>query len=502
MFRMLIADDEDEERLGIRFLLNKFGFEFDIREAADGAQALAMLDEFPADILLTDVKMPFLNGIELATQVRQRFPEMQIIFFSGYDDFEYVKQALFLQAVDYILKPVNPAEFQKVIALVSVRLERDEEESGQSRTIHTNYVIARLLNQVSYEKLYQEYGEEALEFLNAYNRLLVLQFDDDVFGNEISDVKQFSDQFKELIPCDYVFLDLTPSQGVFFLKGTDRDDVYLRELASCMHLAVEKEYQKNCYLSVSEAIEDVREIGSIYQAAENCLEERFFYPNIYVYPLSGQKQQEAVASVNDSQIMQMIELDATRHDIYSLRQNMTILMELCRNNGFQSYIYTRFVCANLLRILVKEVPGGTERLAGLVEQIYACTSFAGLEAVLWKTVDELEASFQPAAELPSQTVRLVKQYIQEHYGETLSLDILAERVFLTPHYLSSVFIQETGIGISRYIKNVRMEKAREFLKDTNMKVSDICQKVGYANLSYFCRSFRNEYGMTPDQYRK
>ncbi len=502
MFRLLIADDEDEERLGIQFLLKKFGFSFDIREAADGVQALNMLDEFSADILLTDVKMPFMSGIELATEVRRRFPKMQIIFFSGYDDFDYVKQALSLQAVDYILKPVNPAEFQKVIALVVDRLVKNEEENSQSRTVHRNYVISRLLNQVSWEKLCQEYGEDSLKFLNDYTRLLVLQFDEDVFGDEILDVKAFSSQFQDLILCGYDFFDLTPSQGVFFLENIEREQQYLMELAQCIHLAVEKEYQKKCYLAVGRKIGCVQEISRLYQMAESSLEERFFYPNVYIYPLDIQKQKKAVASVNDSQIMQMIEQDVTCHDSYSLRQNMTILMELCRNNGFQSYIYTRFICANLLRILVKELPGGSERLTDLVEQVYACPNFAGLESILWETVEELEALFHPKAESSSQTVRLVKQYIQEHYGDMLSLDILAEKVFLTPHYLSGVFIQETGIGISRYIKNVRMEKAREFLRDTNMKVSDICGKVGYTNLSYFCRSFRNEYGVTPDQYRK
>lgn len=500
MFRLLIADDEDEERMGIRFLLNKFGFPFEVEEAADGAQALAMLEQEPADILLTDVKMPFLDGIGLATQVRRRFPDMQIIFFSGYDDFEYVKQALSLRAVDYILKPVNPAEFQRVIAKVAARLSMDEEESSQNQAFQENYVITRLINQISWDKLCQEYGEERLEFLNAYTRLVILQFDQDVFGNVISDVKAFAELFESVIPCGYDFLDLNPSQGVFLLRGIDRDKDYLRELARCIHLMVEKEYRQSCCLAVSRAIDNPRELGGAFQAAEASLEERFFYPAVSVYPRNGEKTQAAPA--DDGQLMQLIEKAVDCRDCYSLRQHMAALLELCRNNGLQSYIYTRFVCANLLRILVKELPDGAGRLAGLVEQIYACPSFAGLEDILWKAADELEAAFAPAEESPSQTVRLVEQYIQEHYGEVLSLDILAEKVFLTPHYLSSVFIQEKGIGINRYIKNVRMEKAKEFLRDTNMKIGEICGLVGYANVSYFCRSFRNEYGVTPEQFRR
>jgi Response regulator containing CheY-like receiver domain and AraC-type DNA-binding domain len=192
MFRLMIADDEDAERMGIRFLLHKFGYAFEIREAPDGMEALKGLGEFPADILVTDVKMPFLNGIDLAAKVREQFPDMQIIFFSGYDDFEYVKQAFSLQAVDYILKPVDPAEFNRVIGRVVERLTREKETITQNEAFLKSYVIARLLNQVSYEKLIQEYGKEQLCFLREYTRLIVIEFEEDVFGSIISDIKAFS----------------------------------------------------------------------------------------------------------------------------------------------------------------------------------------------------------------------------------------------------------------------------------------------------------------------
>lgn len=219
MFRLMIADDEDAERMGIRFLLCKFGYSFDIREASDGMEALAGLGEFAADILVTDVKMPFLSGIQLAAKVREQFPDMQIIFFSGYDDFEYVKQALSLQAVDYILKPVDPSEFKRVINRVVERLTQEKETSTQNEAFLKNYVIARLLNQVSYEKLCQEYGEERLDFLREYTRLMVAEFEEDVFGTVISDMKMFVKLFEDAIPCAFDFLDLAPSQGVFFLKN-------------------------------------------------------------------------------------------------------------------------------------------------------------------------------------------------------------------------------------------------------------------------------------------
>lgn len=182
MYRMMIADDEDGERIGIQYLLNKLGFEFNIIEAEDGKEALRKLEECAVDILMTDVRMPFIDGLELSEIVRNRFPDTEIIFFSGYDDFSYVKQALSIQAVDYILKPVNPEEFKKVIDLVIARIERKktvELHDRQLRKVLEPYIITRLLSQIPYEKLRNTYRESELEFLKLYKRMILLEFEED-----------------------------------------------------------------------------------------------------------------------------------------------------------------------------------------------------------------------------------------------------------------------------------------------------------------------------------
>lgn len=97
---------------------------------------------------------------------------------------------------------------------------------------------------------------------------------------------------------------------------------------------------------------------------------------------------------------------------------------------------------------------------------------------------------------------MVKSYIDTHYGEDLDLVSLAEKVYLSPQYLSTLFKRVTGWGINKYIKTIRMEKAKDLLENTNIKVVDLCTAVGFRNLSYFCQNFREFYGETPEQYRK
>ena len=272
-------------------------------------------------------------------------------------------------------------------------------------------------------------------------------------------------------------------------------------MAQCIHLLVEKEYQTQCYLSISPTLLKPQELWTVYTEAERYLEERFFNKEIYVYPVDERKVSAETGIDKEGRFLREIEQDVKRRDAYSLCKNVEQLIEKCRNNSFQSYIYTRFVCANLLKILFQGLPGEDEQLIANVERLYACNQFQDVEMIISQVVQRLEKKLT-ADDSPSHVISIVEQYILKHYMEELSLDILADKVYLTPHYLSSIFSREKGIGINRYIKNVRMENAKGLLLDTNMKINDICKAVGYSNLSYFCKAFRNEYGVTPEKYRE
>lgn len=497
----MIADDEDEERLGIKFLLKKCGFCFDIIEASDGREALEKLKNNEVDILFTDVKMPFLNGLELSANARELFPQLQIIFFSGYDDFEYVKQALSLQAVDYILKPVNPVEFEKIIQLVVKRMEQRDIQQKYNQQSQKAYILTRLFNKISFDELNKKYSKKQLEFLQEYTRIILIEFENEFFGNRISDIEVLKDKIRGILNISFDLVDLNPSQGILLIKNGTCTEKEYKQMGQCIHLLIEKEYHTPCYLSVGSAIFNPRELVRVYAEAEQYLEGRFFHKGVYVYPMDTDKQLQEVNAEKEGQFLAEIEKDVKLRDVYSLCKNVDLLIETCRNNSFQSYIYTRFICANLLKILFQGLPGEEKELIVNIEQLYHCNCFQDIEIILSQVLKKVETKISQEQESPNHAIAIVEQYIHKHYRQGLSLDILADKVFLTPHYLSSIFSQEKGVGINKYIKNVRMEEAKELLLGTNMKISDICKMVGYSNLSYFCKAFRNEYGVTPEKYR-
>ncbi len=365
MYTLLIADDETDERTLIRFLLNEFKNTFHILEAKNGREALLLLTDNHVDVLLSDIQMPFLNGIELVSQVKEKNPDIEVLFFSGYDDFSYVKAALSLKAVNYILKPVDPDEFHKLLTEIVDRLDSRKIEFSKS------------------EKYIEEHFHDIAHNMPIKN----------------------------------------PSPA-----SIDEDTNLL--------------------------LHDIESSIKMKQAAH----------------LSEQ--------------------------VHTLLDKYTDIPKL-------SHIYIRHVCTTLLKMLISALPVQTdEDLQNAVKEIYSFRRFSDIIKMIEHYLDLVINIFEQEQHTSNYAIYQVEQYIRLHYHEDITLNSLADLVYLNPNYLSNVFAQVTGCTLNRYIKQIRMEKAQELLLNTNMKVSDISQAVGYPNTSYFCKSFQKMFGATPERFRQ
>lgn len=509
MFRILIVDDEKDERNVIKFLLNKYNFELEINEAMNGKEALSQLRRNPVDILFTDVKMPFIDGMELAAKAKDLYPDIQIIFFSGHDDFDYIKKALSLRAVNYILKPVKPVEFQSTISSVIqniINQEKEKEERALNKEFLKTHILYRLINKTPMDILKNEYPSINFSFLNDYSRLILMQFEEPFFDRlpKEEDTLIFYEQLKKITPnysCD--FINLNQFQILMFFKTGSNTFVPIMEIANKIQRHVFTEYKINCYLSVSKELTNPSEIPTFYDELEKYLEDRFYYSDTYIYPTDTSTTESNEYLEEDEQFLQAIQTAIRVKDPYVIRENMNQLFQKYRNKKGISKVYVRFLFSNLLQILCKPLPSYNKKSVNdLIEAIYSCQRFSEIEEILINVQSEVIKNLKEEDQSPNHVIQLVKKYINEHYEEDLNLNLLAETVYLSPGYLSELFIQETGSGINKYIKNLRMEKAKDLLHNTNMKINDICEKVGYQNISYFCRSFREHFGSSPEKYRQ
>lgn len=502
MYKILIADDERAERSVIRFLINKYELPLEITEAQNGKEALELLAGEHFHILFTDIKMPFLTGLDLAAQIHTKYPAMRIVFFSGYDDFEYVKEALSLQVVNYILKPVNPEEFKQTITKIIDSLKADEAaEQLRQTTWHyvNNHILYQLINSASPELLQKQHPHFDFSVITSYHRLFLLQADNDLFGGYGErQFQAFLEPLKDM--CDY--LNLNPAQSLILFRDPGNHFSWYESQAQFIHDRIYDTCHTRCYVLISEEFISPEMLAAAYQAAEHCSEFRFFMPNTYILSEQRVLTGDSEDPEQDDLMIQNIEEDIRYKDKVHLHEHVRTLLNKYERKSTLSQIYIKFFMTNLMRILILHLPADQKiSLTQMTEKIYSTQHFSDISQLITDTLEILTQSFKADTGGASHAVELVKQYIHTHYGEDLGLEILAAQVYFTPGYLSGIFSQETGFGINKYIKNIRMAKAKELLLHTNMKIHGVCRQVGYTNVSYFCKSFQEDFGMTPEKYR-
>lgn len=186
MYSILIVDDEKIERRGIKFLLKQIGVKLEIYEASNGKEALEFLQKNNVDILFTDIKMPFMDGIQLINEVKKKNIKNKIVIFSGYEEFEYAKFATKMGVLNYILKPVNPKEFEETILRIISDINKESEENDRKiKKIDflKEHILYSLVNGMKYEELmHKTENIMDLDFLKSYNRMFLIEFNYDFFG--------------------------------------------------------------------------------------------------------------------------------------------------------------------------------------------------------------------------------------------------------------------------------------------------------------------------------
>ena len=500
MMNILIADDEKIEREGIRYLLSLEKGERRIFEAANGKQAMQILRTENIDMILTDIKMPVMDGLELARRAKELFPEIRIVIFSGYNDFTFAQEAIRYGVTDYILKPVDPDNFHEIIEKAEKNMrERQAEENREIR--RQNFLQQYFLQNYLYSGK-KEILEKAGEFVdldkwNGWHCAILIETDTAFFDTA---EENFPGELQKELRRVFFYLNLNERQSLLLFQ-----DVYCDYLLVANHLYtfLKRNYMVRIYLSVSRKFDGCECLPEILGQLEQQMEEKFYHPEKHIFSCEEEELKMVAGEVQDSQLMQMISEDISRKDTEQLWKHFECLKEKYSSNTQFSAMYIKFVFSNVIQELFQENQFADEhRLEQEIDRLYSCGNIMDILKVTEDNIREYEKFLERSMSESRNEVAAVKNYIYQHYGEDLNLEMLAEKVYLSSGYLSFIFKKETGMNLNRFIKVFRMEKAGELLRDPNMKVAQLSEKVGFANVSYFCRSFREYYGCSPESYRK
>lgn len=518
MYSILIVDDEHFERDGVKFLIAKYGLDLKIAEAASGEQALDYMKGNRVDILLTDIRMREMDGLQLAEQARLLQPAVKIIFLSAYGEFEYARKAIDLQAIQYILKPVDVADFLDVLNK-AIQMRQEEEKARQS-FLHESHksiqwekhrILADLLSSdagdptegvpgLSLLPLHQVLPSGNLSGEQNY-RMLMLDTRNRFFD---SVDPEFELDLTEWLPYPSSIINMNEYQSLILLEVPTELTMERCEQLGCQIIEWFKARERQeISVIVSEPFNDPQSMRGEYRMVESILESKFFFEE------GGVRLTATLAEQHNTP--QNIEL--TLEDLGSLiergefglvKVRFETLFDHLKNSNRFSVIYVKYICSEIVRSIQKSTKTKDLDFFKIsLETIYRTAVLKDLRGVMLSIFEQLTPASPPQ---PSESVHKVVldviQIIEREYRSDLSVELIAERVYLTPSYLSHLFAKHTGLSLIKYLTIHRLAKAKALLQETNRKIIDISQDVGYSNFPYFCTLFKNYYGKTPSQIRE
>ncbi len=504
MYTYLIVDDEPIERKGVRMLLHRLNVECEIIEASNGEDALDVLEKERVDILLTDINMPFLDGIGLLEQVSRRYPGLPSVIFSGYNEFDYAKKAIAYGVSAYILKPVNPEEFARVMGDVQAKLEQsnlEKKRKDESMDFVKEHLLYLMVNGQSRVNLEEKAGKLIdLDFVKQYVRMMLIECSNNFF-EQVDETAVL--ELKSGIHNEFQYLNLNPQQSVLLFYKAPFGGWEL--LGQRILNFIKNTWQQDCFLALSSDMKkEEKELSIWFAQVERLMEQKFYHTTTRVFmPFREETASDSVQT--DAEILiQQIQQDIKVKDMDCLQEHFRQFCDRYQSQTNFSQIYIKFMFSNLLKEIYDNLPDMDEQaLNREIDQLYHCMDMKSMVALIQAAINKLEKTFLFDKGSKRKEVERIQQYVRLHYSDSgLGVDQLAREVNMTPNYLSSIFKKETGENLSAYLKRFRMERARELLADTNEKIGDICIMCGFVNVSYFCQSFREFFGVSPKKYRE
>lgn len=494
-------------------------------EAANGEEALACLEEQEVVLVMTDVRMPIMDGIELSRHCQEKYPHTKVIVLSGYADFEYVKSSMKKGVRDYLLKPVDPEELIEV--LQRMKEEIDQDRSKQSELDQVKRLARTQLQEVQERYLLSLVKEEWLQFSLVKERLEQLKLDmllqEDLTAQFISvAVRDFSNQTnrvnelqmtfqmlcKELAeskPGIFAFYDLSYTNMMHFLVVLDQGfDNYPDQLTKMIQHQIKTLLKLETVIGIGNPVTGLSELKTGYISSLLSWSQSQLGRHSQVIDEHGRKEE----LIDFSPYLE-------KHIINAIEQtNMSRfhkeLESLVGETTTQSVLSFSIVANRILFCLGSIAKkynvdnSNTQRLIWRCQQVIwqlnvQSKVIAYLTELANLIVDQIRNTRTTDGK---QIVDGVRRYIEQYYGSDISLTTLSELFHINSAYLSEIFKAQIGKNFSEYLTEVRVKEAKKFLKDSHLKIIDVANLVGFSSSSYFSIVFKKHVNETPANYRK
>ena len=541
MLKIFLAEDEVIVRETIKRMIpwESLGFEL-VGEAADGEMALPLLIRQQPDLLITDIKMPFMDGLTLARLAKKEVPGLKVVILSGYDDFNYAKQAINIGVEDYLLKPITKNALIERLTEIRSRYEDEKTQREYYEKFHReiqayeknssrDFFEALVSGSLDMIEIYKRAEKLGLDIVaESYNILIFTMNCNEDFSGRREGYSSWEAESLEMLekfftghPFAMLFRSNVFSYGVLIKgeKNSIRENtrICVEEIRKIFD---RKEDNKEWFVAVGESVERLSQIQKSYHSASRAFSQRYLYDGkVLCYEEMLAMEKKDVTN-DDSEYLQKVDVNALNPTILQKFLSNGLLEET--ENFVQDYFYAigqepmesvvfrSYVILNVrfsVLSFLKELGCDTKTLEP-----------EDTEEILAESGRNMESTIAYAEKLISQAIQLrdrnsgnknrsilkvAVDFIDQHYmEEDMSLNKAANAANVSANHFSALFSQNMGQTFIEYLTSLRMDKAKEYLRCTGMRSSEIAGEVGYKDAHYFSYLFKKTQGMTPSDYRK
>lgn len=543
MLKIFLAEDEVVVRETIKRMIpwEELGFEL-VGEAADGEMALPLLIRQQPDLLITDIKMPFMDGLTLARLAKKEIPGLKVVILSGYDDFNYAKQAIGIGVEDYLLKPITKNALIERLSEIRSRYEHEKtqkeyyekfqrEMQAYEKNSSRDFFEALVGGSMDMMEVYKRAEKLGLDIVaEAYNVLIFTMNCDEDFSGQRDEYSSWEAESLELLENFFA----GHSSAMLFRSNIFSYDVLLKgqretieeNTRACVDeirkILSRQDGRREWFLAVGQSVERLSQIQKSYHTASRAFSQRYLYDEniLYYDEMETMEHPGGQAETEDNAYLQKVDVNALNPAI--LQKFLSNGLQEETENFVKDYFYAigqepmeslvfrNYVILNVRFSVISFIKG----LGCDTNEMES----ADTEEVLAESGKNMESAIAYAKKMISQAIEIRDQnsgnknrsilktavdFIDSHYmDEEISLNTVANVANVSSNHFSALFSQNMGQTFIEYLTSLRMNKAKELLRCTGMRSSEIAGEIGYKDAHYFSYLFKKTQGMTPSDYRK
>lgn len=502
--RIVIVEDEVKIREGMGKLIESQTDHMVLGEAADGEEGLEMILRFKPDLVITDIRMPKMDGLEMIRELYSRKVPVHTVILSGYSEFEYAKRAIQYGVDDYLLKPLAADDIQEMLATIEQRIKKEELANGTPelyiRTLILEADEEMEKNCAVLEDVCGLPAEGNYELFAGYIGSAAAPYRAEME----SAIRELKEKYPEL-KLHYIYID--NFQKAYLLAEGEKDrldalekSVYNRMLLRYLQKPEQAIWTKRRFTGLKELKANVKELDRLFSYALVLKRDGWLS--------AGQAEEyEPVAFTPPSEIYNRIRNAICMGDTEKLKKAAGDFLRYMEVGHFEAeeirgaFVKSYYLISDTLQDIDRSLYGHLKS-TNLLRNIETAVTWNELKQA-YRDVEQVVAGTKTKREdISNFVIKRAINYIREHYQEGITQEEVSRELEITPEYLSTLFNREMGINFSTFLKQFRMSHAKRLLKGTDMKIYEIAKAIGYSDPKYFQRVFKDEIGVSPGEYRQ